>query len=77
MKDAMGMNRLERALYEVGAHILYKQAHPDRQVPLKKWKVPAVNKNRPACRKQRMVGDIPCDPVDKVAALVTSPRPKV
>jgi hypothetical protein len=75
------MNNMEQALYKAGAHIVFKQPQKkeEKHHPVNKMKVPVpIWRKRQAAKKshQRMVAGIPRDPVDKIAAIVTSKTPK-
>ena len=73
------MNQMEEALYRAGAHIAFKEVDlTDKRAPLSKWKeirFPGFVE-RVATSKQRIIGRIPLDPVDRQAAIVTSKKPK-
>jgi hypothetical protein len=76
------MNQMEEALYRVGAHIVFKQPRepkPEALPPLNRMKVPVpkwLKKPAMGKRSQRIIGGIPCDPVNKQAAIITSKTPK-
>jgi len=74
------MNNMEEALYRVGAHIVFKDVLPKPEVPIptNKMKVPVPiwrKKKMEDKSKQRVIGGIALDPVDRQAAIVTSKTP--
>jgi len=75
------MNQMEEALYQVGAHIIFKEVRPDPPKslpPLNRMKIPYAPGVNPALKKsqQRIVGGIPRDPVNRQAAIITSKTPQ-
>ena len=67
---------LQQALYESGAHIVFKTVK--EHAKKKKVVAPVFNKPkaRKPCKNQRMVGGIPSDPIDLTARLVTLQKPR-
>lgn len=73
------MNQMEEALYRAGAHIVFKEEKPNKEepLPLRKWKVPVAPGGKASLlRRQRVIGGIPRDPVNRQAAIVTAKSPK-
>lgn len=74
------MNNMEEALYRAGAHIVFKtvQTKPEPETPTRRMKVPVPYWRKRKTEKksdQRIIGGIPRDPVDRMAAIVTSRAP--
>ena len=74
------MNSMESAIYRSGAHIVFKQlsATAKSKTPTNRLKVPVpIWRKRKITSKanQRVIGGIALDPVNRQAAIVTSPTP--
>lgn len=74
------MNSMESAIYRSGAHIVFKQltVTTEPKTPTNKLKVPVpIWRKRKTASKtnQRVIGGIALDPVNRQAAIVTSPTP--
>jgi len=74
------MNNMEEALYRSGAHIVFKAVRPasEPETPTRRMKVPVPiwsKKRNGKKSEQRIIGGIPRDPVDRLAAIVTSKAP--
>jgi hypothetical protein len=72
---------MERALYLSGAHVIFKQPVSDNQqepatrklrIPVPKWRKRKMERKT----QQRIIGGIALDPIDRMAAIVTSKTPK-
>jgi hypothetical protein len=74
------MNNMEEALYRAGAHIVFKTAKQviEPETPTRRMKIPVpiwLKRKMELNGKQRVIGRIALDPVNRQSAIVTSKAP--